>query len=154
MMIKSCGICAWRRKNDGIEVLLVHPTKPLGKTKEYHCWSFPKGRMETGETRIETAMREFCEETGFTSPKTVSYLSARQTSKNKEVTIYHGQADYDVSQSFSNESYYEYPKGSNQYVLMPENDRAQWFDVPEALNRITYGQRKFLSDLTSAIDIS
>ena len=37
-------------------------------------WSFPKGKLEPGETGLECASREFREETGYTGEKDASKL--------------------------------------------------------------------------------
>jgi predicted NUDIX family NTP pyrophosphohydrolase len=151
IIVHSCGICAYRKHDDVVEVLLVHPSKPIGKVGEFDCWSFPKGHMEKDEKPIETATREFCEETGFKPPHTVAFMSSRQTSKRKRVSIYYGPADYDISESFSNEFYCEYPKGSGHFVYMPENDRAAWFNLEDASHRLSYGQKRFVKDLRNAL---
>jgi 8-oxo-dGTP pyrophosphatase MutT (NUDIX family) len=49
----------WRRRADGsTEVLLVHRPR-------YGDWSFPKGKLEPGETDEQAALREVEEETGL-----------------------------------------------------------------------------------------
>ena len=42
----------------GLEVVLVHRPK-------YDDWTFPKGKLEAGESEAEAAAREVHEETGF-----------------------------------------------------------------------------------------
>jgi bis(5'-nucleosidyl)-tetraphosphatase len=51
------GIVPILRKEDGDRVLLI----------QHHAghWSFPKGHADPGETALETACREFVEETGI-----------------------------------------------------------------------------------------
>lgn len=54
----SCGCVPFRKSKNGfIEVLLVYRDKGF--------WEFPKGKKDTGETDVETAMRELREETGL-----------------------------------------------------------------------------------------
>ena len=49
----------WRRRADGgTEVLLVHRPR-------YGDWTFPKGKLEPGETDEQAALREVEEETGL-----------------------------------------------------------------------------------------
>jgi 8-oxo-dGTP diphosphatase len=62
-------------EGDGIEVVLVHRPK-------YDDWTFPKGKVEPGETDEEAAIREVREETGFectlgTELTTVRYVDGR-----------------------------------------------------------------------------
>jgi len=47
-----------RSSKHGPKVLLIH--RP-----GYDDWSFPKGKLDSGETLEETALREVLEETGF-----------------------------------------------------------------------------------------
>ena len=53
----SAGIVIFRRENSKILFLLLH--YPSGH------WDFVKGKMEKGETKHETAIRETKEETGI-----------------------------------------------------------------------------------------
>ena len=57
--IRAAGGLVHRVGADGVvEVLLVH--RPA-----YDDWSFPKGKLEDGETEEEAALREVEEETGL-----------------------------------------------------------------------------------------
>ena len=58
-LVRASGGILWRHGPTGeIEVLVVHRPK-------YDDWSFPKGKLEPGETDEECALREVEEETGF-----------------------------------------------------------------------------------------
>jgi 8-oxo-dGTP pyrophosphatase MutT (NUDIX family) len=49
----------WRRRTDGdLEVLLIHRPR-------YRDWTFPKGKVEDGESDEQAAVREVEEETGL-----------------------------------------------------------------------------------------
>jgi len=52
------GIVTRPGADDGVEVVLVHRPK-------YDDWTFPKGKVEPGETDEAAAAREVREETGF-----------------------------------------------------------------------------------------
>ena len=54
---KSCGVIPYRWHGEKKEYLVLLQTN--------HCWSFPKGHMEKGETEQQTALRELYEETGL-----------------------------------------------------------------------------------------
>ena len=57
--VRAAGGVVWRRGADGaVEVLVVHRPK-------YDDWSFPKGKLDPGETEEECALREVDEETGL-----------------------------------------------------------------------------------------
>lgn len=58
-MIKKCGIILYDIQNK--KYFLV-------KGKKSNKWGFPKGHMEEGESEIDTARREFYEETGYNLP--------------------------------------------------------------------------------------
>ena len=54
---QAAGGVVWRAGKQGIEVLLVH--RPA-----YRDWTFPKGKLDAGESLVECARREVVEETG------------------------------------------------------------------------------------------
>ena len=55
--VHAAGAVVWRTGPDGTEVLIVHRPR-------YDDWSFPKGKLEPGETYDDGARREVEEETG------------------------------------------------------------------------------------------
>ncbi|MGW3992575.1 NUDIX hydrolase [Amycolatopsis sp. NPDC004772] len=93
--VRAAGAVLWRLAGGVTEVALVHRPR-------YDDWSFPKGKLDQGETIAEAAVREVREETGFTAvlgrylvrsaypvparngsgtvPKTVDYFAAEAVS--------------------------------------------------------------------------
>ena len=58
-VIEAAGGVVWRRGSKGsLKVLLVH-------RERYDDWSFPKGKLDAGETHRRAALREVEEETGL-----------------------------------------------------------------------------------------
>ena len=58
-LVRASGGIVWRHGASGeVEVLVVHRPK-------YDDWSFPKGKLEVGESDEECALREVEEETGY-----------------------------------------------------------------------------------------
>jgi 8-oxo-dGTP diphosphatase len=56
--VRAAGGVPWRETAGGdVEVLLVHRPK-------YDDWTFPKGKLDPGESEEEAARREVAEETG------------------------------------------------------------------------------------------
>ena len=56
--VLAAGGVLWRRNDSRVEVLLVHRPK-------YDDWTFPKGKLEPGESYQACALREVVEETGL-----------------------------------------------------------------------------------------
>jgi predicted NUDIX family NTP pyrophosphohydrolase len=61
----SAGILVYKKVEDKIYVLLAHPGGPYYKNKDEGVWGIPKGLVEDGENPLQTAIREFAEETGI-----------------------------------------------------------------------------------------
>jgi 8-oxo-dGTP diphosphatase len=57
-VVQAAGGLVIRRVDDVLQIALVH--RP-----EHHDWSFPKGKLEVGESFEEAALREVLEETGL-----------------------------------------------------------------------------------------
>jgi 8-oxo-dGTP pyrophosphatase MutT (NUDIX family) len=58
----SFGVVPFRRQNEQINYLLIHSAHIRNPNA---AWEFPKGRPAEGESDIESACREFREETGL-----------------------------------------------------------------------------------------
>lgn len=56
--IYAAGALCWRIKKKKLEVLLIH-------RQRYDDWSWPKGKLDKGETLAECAVREVYEEVGL-----------------------------------------------------------------------------------------
>lgn len=56
--VRAAGGLVWELVNGELVVLVVH--RP-----HYEDWSFPKGKLDAGETDLQGAVREVEEETGF-----------------------------------------------------------------------------------------
>jgi 8-oxo-dGTP pyrophosphatase MutT (NUDIX family) len=67
----SCEKFYTLRNNGNLNKLLDNNDNPIWSEPE---WGFPKGRREHGETDLECALREFCEETGLEACKTVENI--------------------------------------------------------------------------------
>lgn len=62
---RSAGLLLFRRRNEKIQVLLVHPGGPYWKNKDVEAWSIPKGLVEGSEDELVAACRETQEELGI-----------------------------------------------------------------------------------------
>ena len=139
----AAGLVVCRRAEQGLEVLLVHPGGPFFKRRDDGVWSIPKGLVETGETGlVETARREFEEETGFrldADARLESLGSIRQKG-GKTVHGFATEGDFDVTLLSSNPFELEWPRGSGRIQRFPEVDRADWFAPATARVKIVAAQ--------------
>ena len=60
----SAGILLYRVTSGRLEIFLVHPGGPFWAKRDNGSWSIPKGELTDGAEPLETAKREFLEETG------------------------------------------------------------------------------------------
>ena len=116
-LVRAAGGLVTRDVPDGVEVVLVH--RPA-----YDDWSFPKGKLESGEEELEAALREVREETG---------LVGRPADDLGAITYVDGRGR---------------PKVVRYWRMAPANgadpradhevDEARWVPLPEAGAMLTY----------------
>lgn len=147
----SAGILLWRNEPDGVRVLLVHPGGPFWIKKDLGAWSVPKGEYEAHEDALAVARREFAEEVGGLPEGKVIALGDVKQKGGKVVTCFAVQGDFDVAALRSNTFEIEWPPRSGKRQTFPEVDRAGWFSLSEARERINPAQAVFLERLAAAI---
>jgi 8-oxo-dGTP diphosphatase len=101
---------------ESIEVALVHRPK-------YRDWTFPKGKLEPGESDEQAAHREVLEETGLECVlgrelPAVRYLDAKDRLKQVR--------------------YWEMTVASGSFVPNDEVDELAWLKLPVASEQLTY----------------
>ena len=139
MAKQSAGLLLYRTKNGFLEVFLVHPGGPFWKNKDKGAWTIPKGEF-IGETPLEAAKRELKEETGFTVRGPFIELTPIKQKGGKWVYAWATEADVDPEKVKSN-TFELYGKE------FPEVDRADWFGVEEAKEKILEAQARLINDL-------
>jgi predicted NUDIX family NTP pyrophosphohydrolase len=147
----SAGIVLYRRRAGGLEVLLVHPGGPFWKNKDEGSWSIPKGENLPGEDLLETAKREFLEETGLSLAGAFTPLGEVRQSAGKRVFAWAVQGDADPAQMRSITFQMEWPPRSGKYADFPEVDRAEWFTLEKARKKILPGQSPLLNRLEAEV---
>jgi predicted NUDIX family NTP pyrophosphohydrolase len=142
---RSAGILLHRHRDGAHEVLLVHPGGPFWAKKDAGAWSIPKGEYEDGEDARACALREFAEELGLTPPdgELVDLGEIRQRG-GKVVTAWALAGDADADAIHSNTFSMEWPPRSGTMREFPEVDRAAWFSLDEARERILPAQAPLL----------
>jgi predicted NUDIX family NTP pyrophosphohydrolase len=144
----SAGILAWRRRNHGLEVLLVHPGGPYWRNKDAGAWSIPKGEIEPSEDPEQAARREFSEELGpSASIGRLQALGEIRQRGGKRVIAFCAEADFDTASLSSNRFEIEWPPRSGALKTFPEVDRACWFDLEVARTKILSGQVELIDRL-------
>jgi predicted NUDIX family NTP pyrophosphohydrolase len=150
---RSAGILLYRRDQDGaLEVLIVHPGGPLWARKDSGAWSIPKGELEDGDDGPACARREFEEETGSPPPPgPLMALGTIRQRSGKLVDAWALEGDLDADAIRSNMFDLEWPPRSGQRQSFPEVDRAGWFSLEAAREKLNTGQHPFLDRLVASV---
>lgn len=147
----SSGLLMHRHHRGTLQVLLVHPGGPFWSKKDLAAWSIPKGEVEEGEDLLATAQREFNEELGLTPTPPFHPLGEIRQKAGKIVHAWSFEGDCDPTQCKSNTIRLEWPPKSGKYATYPEVDRAEFFDLPTARQKINPAQIPFLDHLESSL---
>ena len=115
-------------------------------------WSIPKGEFEEGEDPLDAAKREFQEETGFPSEGNFIALAPIKQTGGKLVYGWAVRGDCDAKAIRSNTFSMEWPPRSGKRQEFPEVDRAEWFTIAVAKEKILKGQVGFLEELSLEIE--
>lgn len=151
MAVFSAGIVMYRRTVRGPEVLLVHPGGPYWHNKDLGAWSIPKGEYDPDENAETAARREFAEELGVEAKGALRPLGEIRQRSGKHVTAFALEGDLDATQVRSNSFEIEWPPRSGRKASFPEVDRAVWFTLAEAHEKIVAGQKLLLDRLEELI---
>jgi predicted NUDIX family NTP pyrophosphohydrolase len=145
---RSAGILLYRVTGGAPEVLLVHPGGPFWARKEAGVWSIPKGEHEDGEDPRACALREFEEETGTVLPpgELIELGSVKQKG-GKVVSAWAAEGELDAGSIRSNTFTMEWPPRSGRTAEFPEIDRAAWFGVEAAREKLVPAQAELLDRL-------
>jgi predicted NUDIX family NTP pyrophosphohydrolase len=152
----SSGLLLFRARGHGEpQVLLVHMGGPFWKRRDAGGWSLPKGEHEPGEDSLAAARREFAEELGITAPagREIDLGEIKQRS-GKVIHAWALAADIDASEIESNTFELEWPRGSGKRERFPEVDRADWFGIAAAREKLVSGQVPFLERLLERAELS
>jgi predicted NUDIX family NTP pyrophosphohydrolase len=129
-------------------VLLVHPGGPAWARRDVGAWSIPKGEYEPDEDALAAARREFAEELGSPPPdgEAVDLGEIRQKS-GKYVRAWAITGDFDASNITSNTFPFQWPPRSGKFITIPEVDRAEWFGLDEAREKVNPAQVELIDRL-------
>jgi predicted NUDIX family NTP pyrophosphohydrolase len=150
-MKTSAGILLYRFNKKNVEVFLVHPGGPFWKNKDEGAWSIPKGEYGEDEDALKAAIREFNEETGISVAGDFISLNPVKLKSGKLVKAWALEKDIDATIIKSNTFLLEWPPKSGKKIEVPEIDRAGWFTIQEAKEKINIGQLPLLEELSAKV---
>src|SRR5215203_2187620 len=149
---KSAGLLLYRVRDGRPEVLIGHMGGPFWARKDEGAWSVFKGEYDDAEEPLAAARREFEEETGRPPPDgPVVDLGEVRQSSGKAVTAWAIEGDFDPSTLKSNTFTTEWPPRSGRQAEFPEVDRAAWFDLATARQKLVRGQVPLIDALERAL---
>jgi 8-oxo-dGTP diphosphatase len=119
--VYAAGAVCWREEKRDLLVALVHRVK-------YQDWTFPKGKVDPGETLAEAAVREIKEETGLKIKlgvplETITY--ALDKSKNKVVHYWAARVS-------------DKSLASSKFTPNEEISEVVWITAEQAFSRLSY----------------
>ena len=145
---RSAGLLLHRGRGEKLEVLLVHPGGPAWANRDAGAWSVPKGEYLEGEDPLAAARREFEEELGTAPPDgEAEDLGEIRQKSGKRVRAWALPGDLDTAEIHSNTFMFQWPPRSGKMIEIPEVDRAEWFRLKTAREKINPGQVPLLDRL-------
>lgn len=149
----SAGILLHRKGSSGAEVFLVHPGGPFWAKKDIGSWSVPKGEYTEAEDPLVAAKREFFEETGLALPKGELCELGDVKYSNKIVKVWALEGSLDARRITSNTFTMEWPPKTGRKQEFPEVDRAGWYPLAAAKEKLVKGQVPLIAMLEKQLDI-
>jgi 8-oxo-dGTP diphosphatase len=130
-VVQAAGGLVIRRRADVLEIVVVH--RPV-----HADWSFPKGKLEEGETFETAALREVQEETGLIC-RLVRFM---------------GHTDYiDRKGRPKAVAYWIMVAEGGVFGANEEVDEMRWVGLPEAAQLLSYERDRELLAVLSASDL-
>lgn len=133
---------------------MVHPGGPFWAKKDLGAWSIPKGEYGGDEDPRACALRELREELGtdleLDLERLIELGSVRQKS-GKTVEAWAAEGEFDPAALRSNTFSIEWPPRSGAQREFPEVDRAEWFGLERAREKINPAQAELLDHLAVAL---
>ena len=121
MIVVAAGALLWRSENGVLKVLLIHRDR-------YDDWSWPKGKLDKGESISEAAVREIREETGLSVNLGVKLSEIEYKLDNGQRKVVHYWAAEVTDKALANQN----------FVPDEEVGSLEWFTVADAKKKLTY----------------
>ncbi len=150
----SAALLMFRRRGARLEVLLVHPGGPFFRNKDSGAWTIPKGEVMEEENLLTRARVEFREELGI-EPAAADWIELGTVRQKGGKTVHAWAFEGNLPASFvvaSNTFAMEWPPRSGRTQEFPEIDRAEFFSIAEAKEKINQAQIELLDRLVQHVD--
>ena len=121
MIVVAAGALLWRWEKGVLKVLVIHRAR-------YDDWSWPKGKLDRGESVPEAAIREIREETGLRVSLGVKLNEIEYKIEQGNRKVVHYWAAQVTDKAISQQN----------FVPDEEVSSLEWLTVPEAKKRLTY----------------
>jgi predicted NUDIX family NTP pyrophosphohydrolase len=129
-------------------VLLVHPGGPFWAKRDDGAWSIPKGEYEDGEDPQAAARREFEEELGSALPTTRSCARSARSSRRTARSWRAGRPRATSTRRGALEHVRDGVAAAlGPRQAFPEIDRAEWFPLARAREKLVPAQAAFVDRL-------
>jgi predicted NUDIX family NTP pyrophosphohydrolase len=148
---QSAGILLYKKVEEELQFLLVHPGGPFFAKKNEGWWTVPKGELQPDELPLDAAIREFEEETGYKLSAPFLELEPITQKAGKQVLCWAAEGDLEAAAITSNTFEIEWPPKSGKIKAFAEVDKAGWFTYDEAKKLINERQVAFLEELTARL---
>ena len=123
-VVRAAGGLVVRDGEDGAQVLLVHRPR-------YDDWTFPKGKVDPGESDEDAAVREVEEETGYRCSLGLELPSTRYIDARGRPKLVR---------------YWLMRVVDGEFVVNNEVDEIEWLNPAEASARLTYDRDRELAE--------
>jgi len=121
MIVVAAGALLWRWEKGVLKVLVIHRAR-------YDDWSWPKGKLDKGESVPEAAIREIREETGLRVSLGVKLNEIEYKIEQGNRKVVHYWAAQVTDKAIAQQN----------FVPDEEVSSLEWLTVPEAKKRLTY----------------
>ena len=149
----SAGLLMFRMNDRSVEVLLVHPGGPFFRNKDSGAWTIPKGEADDEEDLLTRAQVEFQEELGFEPASERIELGTVKQKGGKTVHAWAFEGELPSGFVLNSNSFeMEWPPRSGKTAAFPEIDRAEFFPIEIAREKINPAQIEFLDRLLAIIE--
>ncbi len=140
-------------KNGRLKIFLVHPGGPYFTNKDTGYWGIPKGLTENDEELLESAKREFEEETGIKPEGEFLPLGSVVQKGGKTVHAWAFEWENDEKlEIVCNTFKMEWPPKSGKFREFPEVDKGEFFSEEDAKVKINSAQFSFIERLKDIIN--